>query len=147
MVERARILIVDDEPDIRLALGACLEHALQAIVVSAGDAESGLRLLRETAFDLILSDYRMPGMDGLHFLRRASELRPESPRVLMTAYPDLQLAIDALNRAGIDLFLTKPIDPDELVDGVSEILDVTRRKRYGEDAMHRAAPDERAPGT
>ena len=110
------ILVVDDEEDILLTLRAFLEGVMGAKVVTARSGAEALEKMAKAKepFDLVISDYRMPAMDGLHFLRRAGEMRPEAPRVLLTAYPDTRLAIDAVNQARIVRFLTKPIDPDKL---------------------------------
>jgi response regulator RpfG family c-di-GMP phosphodiesterase len=64
----------------------------------------------------------MPGMDGLEFLRQAQGLAPAAPRVLVTAFPDLQLAVNAVNESRIQRFVTKPWDSDEMVATVHRLL-------------------------
>ena len=138
-MDASRVLVVDDEPDILEAVRAFLEGSLGVEVVTASSGEAALGEMRKTSVDLVLSDYRMPGMDGLAFLRQAEELRPDVPRVLMTAFPDMQLAIAAVNEANIARFLTKPVDPSALGDMVKGLLSVARRRRLGEQAMLRSA--------
>ena len=140
---RSRVLLVDDEPDILSALKTFLEGSLQVDVVAAPSGAAALNAMGSTEFDLVVSDFRMPLMDGMQFLRQASQLRPEIPRVLMTAFPDMQLALDALNKASIRQFLTKPIDPDRLVQLVGELLSERRRRRQREDAFGRATQGPR----
>jgi response regulator RpfG family c-di-GMP phosphodiesterase len=64
----------------------------------------------------------MPEMNGIEFLAEARKMAPKTPRMMLTAFPDLDLAISALNRERIEKFLVKPIDPDELVAAVRAIL-------------------------
>ena len=140
MESRAKLLLVDDESDILLAAKAYLSGALPIDVLTATSGPAALDLLRGGARpDLIVSDFRMPGMDGLIFLGEAGKLLPDRPRVLMTAYPDMQLAIKALNEARIARFLTKPIDPARLEAEVRELLETSRRERARDEALRRAA--------
>ncbi len=117
-----RVLIVDDEPDILESLQILLESAAEDVeIVCAPSGEEGLKALEDGA-DLVISDFKMPGMDGLEFLRKVREMRPEVPRILMTAFPDLQIAVNAINEARIETFFTKPLDPNEVVDVIQKSL-------------------------
>jgi DNA-binding NtrC family response regulator len=132
-------LVVDDEPDILAALRTFLEGSLDVEVVSAASGDEGLAALRAGGVDLVISDYRMPVMDGLVFLSRAEELCPKVPRVLITAYPDMQLAINALNQAHIARFLVKPVEPDQLQGVIEGLLGKRLRSTQSEAAFERAA--------
>lgn len=145
MGTRARILVVDDEGDILTALKSYLEGSLDADVVTAPSGVQALKELGVASVDLIVSDYRMPGMDGIEFLRKARDLAPEVPRVLLTAFPDMHLAIRAVNEASILHFLTKPVDPAQLLEIVRKALDDSRRRRQAQQAMDRAANLRRPP--
>lgn len=134
-----RVLIVDDEPDILAALETFLNAALGAEVLKADSGAAGLAVLGKTPVDLVVSDFRMPVMDGLHFLRRAAELRPEVPRILLTAFPDMHLAIQAINEARIARFLTKPVEPDQLAAAIKDLLSDSRRRRLGQEALQRSS--------
>lgn len=137
---RARILVVDDEPDILTALRVYLERALGADVVAAESGAAALAELRKgPPVDVIVADFRMPGMDGVAFLSQARALAPDVPRLMLTAYPDMQLAIKALNEAAILQFLTKPVDPDRLLDVVQRTLAETRRAKAARKALDEAA--------
>lgn len=140
MEGRAKVLLVDDEEDILSAAKAYLEGALSVEVQTATSGPAALQIIRSGwSPDLVLSDYRMPIMDGLRLLTEVGKLLPDRPRVLMTAYPDMQLAIVALNEARISRFLTKPIDPGRLESEVREMLETSRRARSGAKALRRAA--------
>jgi CheY-like chemotaxis protein len=118
-----KILLVDDEPDILESLGTLLERSLPDVrVVTASSGDQALELLADGSCDLVLADYRMPGMDGLEFLRRAQADAPGVPRMLITAYPDLQVAMEAINTAGVDSFLTKPLDTAQVLEQVRAAL-------------------------
>lgn len=119
---RQVVLVVDDEADILESLRQLLEDALEVQVVTAPDAFTALGILRSARVDLILTDYRMPEMTGMEMLREARRLSPRTPRILMTAYPDLDLALKAINQEGVESFLVKPFDPDAVVEGVYAVL-------------------------
>jgi len=117
------ILVVDDEPDILSALADLFEVTMpEAKVLTATSGEEGLKVLEAEKVDIIISDYKMPGMDGLEFLRRAQQRWPEVPRILITAYPQLNLAMDAINEAAIQNFFTKPLNPIQVQEAVKAAL-------------------------
>jgi len=123
------LLVVDDEVDILLSLTELFQTAMEGVeVLTARDGATALDLLQFHPVDAIVCDYRMPGMDGLEVLRRASEAHPEVPRIMLTAYPDLELAMRAINEAHIDSFLTKPVRAEPLLEAVNAALIKARRK-------------------
>ncbi len=123
-IRQDTILIVDDESDIRNSVAEILYAALQdAIILTAADARGALARLEEGGIDLIIADYRMPGMDGLELLEKAAEMDEEMPRILMTAYPDMNVALEAINSAHVTNFFPKPFKPQEVIDTVWKALD------------------------
>lgn len=121
------VLVVDDEPDILASLAQTLEMMLPGVeVLQAADAEQGLRLLRNHRVDAILSDYKMPGRNGIEFLVEAERIAPGVPRMMVTAYADTRLAMEAVNRAHIDHFFTKPVDINLMTKVVAAALDARR---------------------
>ena len=119
-----RILIADDEPDIRRLVGDFLCDCGHE-VVGAADGVEALELLEESVADAILSDVRMPRMDGLDLLSRVRVLHPGIPVILMTGHGDEAVATAALQRGALD-YLKKPIGLQDLIDCV-ERLDERRR--------------------
>jgi response regulator RpfG family c-di-GMP phosphodiesterase len=117
------ILLVDDEPDILESLAALLERAQQGIRVrTASSGAAALDVLRSETVDLILTDDKMPGMNGLEFLEEAAHIAPGTPRILITAFPDLDVAIRAINEAGIENFVTKPFESAVVLEHVRVAL-------------------------
>lgn len=119
---RHTILVVDDEPDILESLKDVLEASGEIDVLCADSGEEALRVLAQTPVDLILSDYKMPGMTGLELLHHAQEVAPGTQRMLVTAYPDLQLALQAINDEGVRNVIVKPFEPKALLDMVFAVL-------------------------
>ena len=117
------VLVVDDEEDILDSLKALLDSSVPTVACkTANSAAEAMKVLDKGGIDLILCDYRMPGMDGLKFLEMARSKAPAVPRILMTAFPHLELAIEAINEARVEIFLTKPMDPDKLIGVVKDTL-------------------------
>ena len=113
-MSRGRILVVDDEQNMRTTLADIL--ADEGFDVSTAESgERAVKLCRREAFDTVLMDVRMPGIDGIEACRRIRELRPETRVILMSAYSVEQLVEDSL-REGIVAFLRKPLDAERLLE-------------------------------
>jgi response regulator RpfG family c-di-GMP phosphodiesterase len=111
--ELPRILCVDDEPRVVDSLAAHLRHDYQ--ILTANGAQSALRMLKDNgAPAVIVSDMRMPGMDGATLLKHVKHLYPETTRILLTGDPGRDTAVAAVNEGQIFRFLTKPCPPDQL---------------------------------
>jgi len=140
---RPVILTVDDDAQVVSAIAGDLRRRFgkDYRIIRASDATEALdtlRQLKEAAepVALLLSDQRMPGLDGVGFLAEARELFPNARRALLTAYADTEAAIAAINRSQVDYYLQKPWDPPEqhLYPVVEELLDDWRsqyRPGYG----------------
>jgi response regulator RpfG family c-di-GMP phosphodiesterase len=108
------LLAVDDEPNILAALRR-LFRATGWRILTAGRAEEALDLLAAEPVDAVLSDMRMPGMDGVQFLERVSQGWPRTARLLLTGQAELGSTIAAINRGRLHRYITKPWNDDELL--------------------------------
>lgn len=142
----SRILILDDEPLILQSLRRLLRVApcsfgrstFELEVVAFTSAHVALERIRHESFDLFLSDYRMPEMDGVSFLKQAKEIRPDACRLIFSGYADLNALTRAVNEVGIDRFIGKPWNDYELVSVIAQSLshrELLRENRRLADLM------------
>ena len=113
------LLLVDDEVNIGSALVRLLRRDGYK-VLRANSGEEGLALLAQHAVGVIISDQRMPEMTGVEFLSKVKELYPDTVRIVLSGYTDLNSVTDAINRGAVYKFLTKPWEDDLLRDNVAE---------------------------
>lgn len=119
--EPARILLVDDEPNILKALARILK------CYSVTTATSGIEALviaKSAEFDIVISDYRMPEMDGIKFLEKFMLLQPDAIRIIVTGYADLEAAQSAINSLGVFRFINKPWNNIEILHAVEKGLEL-----------------------
>jgi response regulator RpfG family c-di-GMP phosphodiesterase len=117
------ILIVDDEKSI----GKALERLIKRIGVRSFYVASGPQALdfiqkSESIISMILSDQRMPGMEGTEFLEKARAIAPDTVRFLITGYADINAVADAVNRGAVHRFITKPWNNDDLLEMIKSGL-------------------------
>jgi len=113
------LLLVDDEQNILASLKRLLRRD-QYHILTAGSGQEGLDVLASHAVDVIVSDQRMPGMLGADFLRKAKLLYPQTIRIMLSGYTELQAVTDAVNEGAIFKFLTKPWDDHQLREQIAE---------------------------
>ena len=116
---RPTLLLVDDEPSILSSLRRLLRNEGYRIL-TANSGTEGLQVLAENDVDVIVSDQRMPGMTGVEFLRTVRQLYPDTVRIVLSGFTELQTVTDAVNAGAIYKFLTKPWDDDQLRSHVQE---------------------------
>jgi len=121
----SRILIVDDEESIRFSLQRALEREGHE-VWTAEDGRQALRLVQHHVFDLMLTDLKMEGVDGVELLRQARAMSPDTAIIMLTGYATLESAIEALRQGAID-YLTKPCSTADVRASVEKAL--ARRHR------------------
>ncbi len=118
-----RILLVDDEANILKALTRVIHVRRAWDVVSTTSPAEALSLLDGHHFDLILSDYRMPEMDGVTFLKAARRICPDAARLILSGQADMNAVLQAINEAEIYRFITKPWEDDELLITLDKALE------------------------
>ena len=114
------ILIVDNQPDLSPRLINLLEQKGYT-TLKASNSKEALALLRKTAIDLIISDYRLPRQTGIELLQKAKILKPGIPFIIIADYSDVRPAVEAVKK-GAHNYLTKPIFPDEILHNIQEAL-------------------------
>ncbi|UUZ57482.1 response regulator [Massilia sp. H-1] len=127
--QKRTLLLVDDEPNIVSALKRLLRRDNYQIL-TAHSGEEGMQVLAANDVDVIVSDQRMPGMIGADFLRAAKGLYPDTIRIMLSGYTELQSVTDAVNEGAIYKFLTKPWDDEQLR---GHIADAFRLKEIADD--------------
>lgn len=124
MDEPIKILCVDDEKNVLRSLKRLFLDEEYEIFTADGGKE-GLEILKdEKGIQLIISDYRMPGMDGVDFLRQANELNPNTIRIVLSGYADTAAVVAAINEGQIYKFIPKPWNDDDLRVNINKALDV-----------------------
>ena len=108
---KSTILIVDDEKNTREGLARALRRSYEVLIAESGSA--ALNILSERPVDVMLSDLRMPGMDGMTLMQRALAGSPQLVCILLTAYGNIETAVDAMRHGATD-FLTKPVNLEQL---------------------------------
>ncbi len=127
--EKPTILLVDDE---KLVLNA-LYRALESPEWNLSTAESGvqaLKIIEEQPIALVISDQRMPGMTGLELLNEIRRRSPETVRIILTGFAEMEVIIKAINQGEVFRFFTKPWDRQELLQTIRMVLE--RRRQNGE---------------
>jgi len=128
-MDEARILIVDDDPALLQALPQAITLRMQQVAVDTSDsATDALQLVRHQQYDAIVSDIKMPGMDGLALIEQLQKLCPETPALLITGHGERDLAIQAL-RVGAYDFIQKPIDRDYFISALRRAIQTYQMRR------------------
>lgn len=119
---RPKILCVDDEPNVLSACKRLLRRAGFDVTTTTEPMDVG-RLVQTEAFAVVVSDQRMPGLEGTDLLEDVRRLSPDTVRILLTGYADVTASIDAINRGAVFRYVTKPWNDDELVGIIQQAAD------------------------
>mgnify|MGYP000072973958 CR=1 FL=1 len=117
MNDKAKILVVDDEEVVRLSYLRTLSGE-SCNVQAVDNGQAALQLMDTRAFDVVLLDLRMPGMDGMSVLKAIKERWPESEVIVITGYPCVETAKQAVSLGAYD-YLSKPAGPDEVISAAN----------------------------
>jgi putative two-component system response regulator len=129
------VLVVDDNTFVLESTSELLE-ARGYRVTACSDAKEAIQKALHDEFYAVLTDVKMPGLSGIELLERLHEINPELPVIIMTAYADLDVAVDAIKKGAFD-FIIKPYRPDYLVHSVKKAVDYYRLIRMEHDYKHR----------
>jgi DNA-binding NtrC family response regulator len=113
--EKPTVVLVDDEEMVLTSLSSFLDLETDYEVKTFTSAEEALEFVKDNAVDLVISDYLMPEMDGISFLAKVRDIKPEIPRIILTGYADKENAIKAINEVGLYQYIEKPWDNDDLL--------------------------------
>jgi len=128
----SRILVVDDEDVVVRSVTALLELETPHTVLAETSSRRAIELAKVNPLDMVISDFLMPEVDGIHLLLEMRRLYPESALILLTGYADKENAIRAINEVGIFHYMEKPWDNDDLLTIIRTGLD----KRLQLHRMH-----------
>ena len=117
---RRTILCVDDEPDVVDTLFDTFMDIYDVKTATSG--EEALKIFDEEDISLVISDQRMPEMEGTELLAKIDEKKPICKKILLTGYADVNAAVDAINLGRVDRYISKPWDDDELIKAVADLL-------------------------
>ncbi|HNZ30021.1 MAG TPA: sigma-54 dependent transcriptional regulator, partial [Candidatus Goldiibacteriota bacterium] len=121
----SRLLLVEDEKNIRESVETALSENYE--VCAFDSAEKAGKAMLESAFDILITDIRLPGISGIEFLRKFKTQNPDSPVIVMTAYSSIQSAIEAM-KAGADEYVPKPFSLEELEIKARNLLQIKKIK-------------------
>ena len=116
---KSKVLVVDDEPFMRESISAFLKEYGYTVIISHNAIDAMQKLKEEHNIDIVLTDIKMPGMSGIELLEKIHSINPERPVILMTAYAELDTAINAVRKGAFD-FLIKPYKPEYLLHAVEK---------------------------
>ena len=117
------LLFVDDEPLIRQIVQALLEDSPYKVLV-AESGRAGLTILEQESISLVISDFKMEGMDGVEFLRQVQEHYPQIVRIMVTGYANVEVLVNAVNEGHIFRVLQKPWDRDGFLEAIEEGIEL-----------------------
>jgi len=125
--KHARILVVDDDENIRNTMKTILEDEGYIVDLAATGSEA-IQKTKKTAYNIALLDIRLPDMEGVELLKLIKDTVPRTRKIMVTGYPSMQNAIAALNK-NADAYLIKPIDIENLLNTVKEQLQLQENEK------------------
>lgn len=120
-----KFLIVDDEKEVLDAMSMTLRYSKQfkCEVITVNNGKDALKKLEKKEFDMIISDYKMPEMNGIELLNEVKETYPKTARILVTGYTDITIATDAINKAEVHQYIEKPWDNNTFRETICGVLE------------------------
>ena len=131
-----RILVIDDELDMLMLLRMIIEDNTGYAVETTNNPSEGLKMLTEEKYDLVITDLKMPGMDGLEVFEEVREMIPDIPVIIITAYGSPEAADEALKK-GVSDFITKPFRKESMIFTMNRVLELARLRKENMDLKMR----------
>ena len=128
-MSKKKILVIDDEKNLCILLKSNLENTGEYEVTTAYSGEEGLQKAKDVDFDLVITDFKMPGLNGRQVLNALKDMKPYSPVVLCSVYHDDPSTVTALDIAKADGIITKPFEHKQLYRTIKEILADSAKSR------------------
>jgi len=126
-----KILVIDDEMDMLMMLRMLIEDNTDHSVETTNNPSEGLKRLSGESFDLVITDLKMPGIDGMELFAEIRKSVPHLPVILITAYGSQEVADEAI-REGISDFITKPFKKDRILFSIQRSLELSRLRKENE---------------
>lgn len=123
-----RILVVDDEVDMLMLLRMIIEDNTDYEVETTNNPSEGLKKLAERDYDLVITDLKMPGMDGIELFDELKEIKPDIPVIIITAYGSVETADEAMKK-GVADFITKPFRKEHILFTVKRVLELANVRK------------------
>ncbi|GJQ58688.1 MAG: diguanylate cyclase [Candidatus Scalindua sp. AMX11] len=144
-----KVLFVDDDVNLLYSYKRQFDK-LFCVEIACGAEEGLTAIANRGPFCVVISDLRMPRIDGIEFLSHVKDIHPDSVRIMLTGHADLQKAIDAVNKGSVFRFLAKPCEPDTLVsaiaDGIGHYTQVVLERSVNRKVLHLSLTDSLTGG-
>ncbi len=127
-----RILVIDDELDMLMLMRMIIEDNTDYEVETTNNPSEALKMVTENDYDLVITDLKMPGMDGIELFDEFKEIKSDIPVIMITAYGSLETADEAMKK-GVADFITKPFRKDSILFTMNRVLELARVKRENID--------------
>ena len=123
-----KILVIDDEVDMLFLLRTIIENHTDYEVETTNSPSEGIKLMKENDFHLVVTDLKMPGLDGIDLFDEFKEIKSEVPVIIITAYGSQETANEALKK-GVADFITKPFKKDTILFTIQRVLELSQAKK------------------
>jgi len=134
-IENLAILFVDDEPDILSSLGRFLRKEPYQILFAEG-GKNALSVMKSNAIHIVVSDLRMPEMNGMELIQKVKTLYPDVIRVILSATRDVEQTIESINSGEVYRFIPKPLDPESFKRIMLDAIDYYRIKTERQEFLN-----------
>ncbi|NVM22702.1 MAG: response regulator [Desulfobacterales bacterium] len=122
------ILVIDDELDMLTLLKMIIEDETDYAVETTNNPSEGLKMLMKTDYALVITDLKMPGLDGIELFEECKEIKPDVPVIIITAYGSIETAQEAIKK-GVADFITKPFRKETILFTINRVLELATVKK------------------